>query len=49
MLGALALRIKGVQWAEPLIGLASIVVGCSVLLFAWMVFARTGARQGSFS
>lgn len=40
MLGALALRIKGVQSAEPLIGVASIVVGCSVLLYAWLVFTR---------
>ena len=44
MLGALTLRIKGFQSAEPLIGVASIVVGCSVLLFAWLVFMRIGAR-----
>jgi hypothetical protein len=44
MLVALMLRIKGFQTAEPLIGIASIVVGCSVLLFAWLVFARIGAR-----
>ncbi|RJF96640.1 hypothetical protein D3870_19640 [Noviherbaspirillum cavernae] len=49
MLGALALRIKGFQSAEPLIGIASIVVGCSVLLFAWLVFTRIGARPESLS
>lgn len=49
MLGALALRIKGFESAEPLVGIASIVVGCSVLLFAWLVFARIGARAKSSS
>ena len=49
MLVALTLRIKGFQSAEPLIGVASIAVGCSVLLFAWLVFARIGARAGSSS
>jgi len=49
MLVALMLRIKGVQSVEPLIGIASIVVGCSVLLFAWLVFARIGARVESQS
>jgi len=47
MLVALMLRIKGFQSAEPLIGVASVVVGCSVLLFAWLVFARIGARAQS--
>jgi len=47
MLVALMLRIKGFQSAEPLIGVASVVVGCSVLLFAWLVFARIGARAES--
>ena len=45
MLVALTLRIKGFQAAEPFIGVASIFVGCSVLLFAWLVFARIGARS----
>ena len=49
MLVALTLRIKGFQSAEPLIGVASIAVGCSVLLFAWLVFARIGARVESQS
>ena len=49
MLVALTLRIKGFPSAEPLIGVASIVVGCSVLLFAWLVFARIGARADSLS
>ncbi len=47
MLVALTLRIKGFQAAEPLIGVASIVVGCSVLPFAWLVFARIGAQAKS--
>lgn len=47
MLGALALRIRGVAAAEPLVGLASIVVGGSVLLFAWLVFTRIGAGRAS--
>jgi len=49
MLVALMLRIKGFQSAEPLIGVASVVVGCSVLLFAWLVFARIGASAESRS
>jgi len=40
MLGALTLRLKGVAAIEPLIGAASILVGCSVLLFVWLVFSR---------
>jgi hypothetical protein len=35
--------------AEPWIGVASIVVGCSVLLFVWLLFARIGARHESSS
>jgi len=42
MLGALALRLKGFASVEPLIGAASILVGCSVLLFVWLVFSRIG-------
>ena len=49
MLVALALRIRGVASAGPWIGIASAVVGCSVLLFAWLVFARIGAQDGRFS
>lgn len=49
LLCALTLRIKGYQSVEPLIGIASIDVGCSVLLFAWLVFARVGARSESLS
>lgn len=45
MLGALALRIKGLHAAEPVIGLASVAVGCATLLFVWLVFARAGARK----
>ena len=49
MLVALALRIRGFPSAEPLIGVASVVVGGSVLLFAWLVFARIDAQGGSLS
>jgi hypothetical protein len=45
MLGALALRIKGFPSVEPLVGVASIVVGCSVLLFLWLVFTRIGPNH----
>ncbi|MCS3841514.1 drug/metabolite transporter superfamily protein YnfA [Pseudomonas sp. JAI111] len=40
MLGALTLRLKGFTAVEPLIGAASILVGCSVLLYVWLVFSR---------
>ncbi len=46
MLVALAARIKGVEAAEPFVGLASVVVGLGVLLFAWMVLARLAPRSG---
>ena len=49
ILAALTLRLKDWQSAEPLIGVASIVVGCSVLLFAWLVFTRIGARAERMS
>jgi hypothetical protein len=49
MLGALTLRIRGFPSAEPLVGVASIVVGCSVLLFVWLVYTRIGARAESLS
>jgi hypothetical protein len=49
MLGALALRIKGFQSAEPLVGVESIIVGCSVLLFMWLLFVRIGPRAESLS
>ncbi|MET0846628.1 MAG: hypothetical protein ABWY46_10555 [Pseudomonas sp.] len=44
MLGALTLRLKGFPSVEPLIAGASILIGCSVLLFVWMVFSRIGVR-----
>ena len=47
MLGALALRIKGFPSVEPLVGVASIVVGGSALLFAWLIFTHVGAQSGS--
>ncbi|MDR6917419.1 hypothetical protein J2X66_004298 [Pseudomonas sp. 3296] len=42
MLGALALRLKGWPSVEPLIAVASLLVGASVLLFVWQVFSRMG-------
>lgn len=45
MLGALTLRLKGAQAAEPVIAVASIVVGLSALLFAWLVFTRIGTHR----
>lgn len=47
MLGALALRVKGQASAEPVIALASIVVGIGVALFGWLVLTRVGARSAS--
>lgn len=49
MLVALALRLKGHAAAEPVIGLASVVVGVSVALFAWLVLTRLGARSATRS
>jgi hypothetical protein len=43
MLGALAWRLKGHAGVEPVIGIASMVVGASVALFAWLVLTRVGA------
>lgn len=45
MLGALLLKFRGAEAAEPVIGIASIVVGSSVLLFAWLIFTRIGAES----
>jgi hypothetical protein len=42
MLGALTLRLKGFAAVEPLIAIASVLIGCSVLLFVWLVFSRVG-------
>ncbi|WP_447890844.1 hypothetical protein [Pseudomonas hormoni] len=42
MLGALTLRLKGFVSVEPLIAGASVLIGCSVLLFVWLVFSRIG-------
>ncbi|MBP0110273.1 MULTISPECIES: hypothetical protein [Bradyrhizobium] len=42
MLGALLLKLWGIKAAEPVLGAASIVVGLSVLLFAWLVITRIG-------
>lgn len=45
MLGALALRLQGFPSVEPVIAFASITVGCSVLIFVWLVFSRIGVAQ----
>lgn len=45
MLGALLLKLRGAEAAEPVIGVASIVVGSSVLPFAWLIFTRIGAES----
>ncbi|WP_280151693.1 hypothetical protein [Piscinibacter sp. XHJ-5] len=47
MLAALALRLKGYTAAEPVIGLASVVVGIGVALFAWLVLTRIGAQSAT--
>jgi hypothetical protein len=47
MLGALALRLKGYTAAEPVIGLASVIVGIGVALFAWLVLTRIGAQPAA--
>ncbi|NUU38079.1 hypothetical protein [Pseudomonas sp. C2B4] len=49
MLGALTLRLKGFPAVEPLIAGASILVGCSVLLFVWLVFSRLGVTAACLS
>jgi len=49
MLGALTLRLKGFASIEPLIGVASILIVVSVLLFAWLVFSRIGVVAGYLS
>lgn len=47
MLGALTLRLKGFASVEPVIAVASILIGCSVLMFGWLVFSRIGvAAEG---
>lgn len=47
MLGALAWRLKGHAGVEPVIGAASVVIGVSVVLFAWLVLTRTGGLRAS--
>ncbi|MBS0339392.1 MAG: hypothetical protein JSS56_02635 [Proteobacteria bacterium] len=47
MLVALAARLKGVEAAEPIVGIASVVVGISVVLFAWLVFTRMGVSRSA--
>ncbi|MGZ3182071.1 MAG: hypothetical protein ACXU8N_06480 [Telluria sp.] len=47
LLCALALRLGGRTDVEPIIGLASLVVGGATLLFAWLVFTRTALPSGA--
>lgn len=47
MLGALAFRLKGYTAADPVIGLASVVVGIDVALFAWLVLTRIGSQAAT--
>lgn len=44
MLLALSARLKGMAAIEPLIGLALMGVGASVLLFAWLVLTRVAVQ-----
>jgi len=43
MLVALSARLKGMAAIEPVIGVASIGVGISALLFAWLVLTRVAS------
>jgi len=47
MLVALALRLEGHTAAEPVIGLASVVVGLGAALFAWLVLTRVAAQPAT--
>jgi len=49
MLGALTLRLKGFAQAEPVVAVASILIGVSVLLFVWMVFSGVGETDEGLS
>lgn len=50
MLVALTARLKGVEAAEPVIGIASVIVGIGVVLFAWLVLTRmAGPRAAAAS
>ncbi|MGJ7516069.1 hypothetical protein ACSFE6_17275 [Pseudomonas baetica] len=49
MLAALTLRLKGFPSVEPLIAGASLLIGCSVLIFVWLVFSRIGVTAGYLS
>ena len=47
MLAALALRLNGIEAAEPAIGMASIAIGVGVVLFGWQVLTRTRTIQAA--
>lgn len=45
MLGSLTLRIQGREGLEPLIGVASVAIGISVLVFAGLVMAKAAPQR----
>ncbi|QNK02255.1 hypothetical protein [Dyella telluris] len=45
MLGALAAQIKGVAGVDPLLGIASALVGLAAALFAWLVITRISMQR----
>lgn len=45
MLAALAAQIKGVGGVDPLLGIASVMVGIAAVLFAWLVLTRSTAQR----
>lgn len=47
MLLALTARLRGMAAIEPLIGIASIVVGIAVALFAWLVLTRLAGQPAA--
>lgn len=46
MLAAMAAKLQGAKAIGPVLGIASIVVGVSVLLFAWLVVGRLSFSMG---
>ncbi|MBS0343401.1 MAG: hypothetical protein JSS56_23090 [Proteobacteria bacterium] len=47
MLVALTARLKGVEAAAPVVGIASVVVGIGGVLFAWLELTRVGAPRSA--
>jgi len=42
---ALAAQLKGVSGLEPVLGIASVVIGIAVALFAWLVLTRITVQR----